>query len=279
MSENEYSPPHRVKKFNVDQIKDAAAYFQEYGYVVFRNSFDVNQGERFWQDVEDALKSEVPLKFSHYGNIYTNPDVPLEGFKIPRIIDAETHIDSAREMMLHPIVRSFLREIYEGQEPTCLQTLTYKYSSEQGAHSDKSLVAPPYASSYDRETLVASWFAIEASDERNGALVIYPGSHRLQKRSIHDGFGDDYGAFVNHCIDVCLKAGSKPVAFRADAGDVLFWHGDFVHAGGPILAAQQQPTRRSLVCHYASIADGKESDDPHWERIPFKGASFFRARA
>lgn len=279
MLEKQYSPPHTVKKFNTDQISDAISYFKENGYVVFRNSFDVDQGEHFWQDVENALTSGVPIKFSHYGTIYTNPDVPLEGFKIPRIIDAETHIESARKMMLHPIVRSFLGELYDGQAPTCLQTLTYKYSSEQGAHSDKSLVSPPYASSYDRESLVASWFAIEASDERNGALIIYPGSHRLQKKSILDGFGDDYGAFVQHCIDVCLEAGCKPVAFRADAGDVLFWHGDFVHAGGPILATQQKPTRRSLVCHYASIPDGKESDDPNWERIPFEGASFFRARA
>lgn len=278
MQEIQYSPPHVVKKFDVDQVKDAFSYFQENGYVVFRNSFDVEEGERFWSDVENALNDGTPLKFSHYGTIYTNPDVPLEGFKIPRIIDAETHIESARKMMLHPIVRSFLREAYNGQEPTCLQTLTYKYSSEQGAHSDKSLVAPPYASSYDRESLTASWFAIEASDERNGALIIYPGSHRLKKRPIHDGFGDDYGAFVQHCIDVCSEAGCKPVSFRAEPGDVLFWHGDFVHAGGPILAAHQQPTRRSLVCHYASIPDSKDSDDPSWERVPFEGASYFRAR-
>ena len=277
MLDTRFSPPHVVKKFNKDQLDEAERYFAEHGYVVFRNAFDVEQGECFWEDIERALSSGVPVKFSHYGKIYTNPDVPMEGFKIPRIIDAETHVESARQMMLHPTVRTFLRKVYGGAEPTCLQTLTYKYSSEQGAHSDKSLVAPPYAGDYDRDTLAASWFAIEASDERNGALIIYPGSHLLHKRSISDGFGDDYGAFVQHCIDVCLDAGCKPVPFRADPGDLLFWHGDFVHAGGPILAQEQRPTRRSLVCHYARIPEGKDSTDPNWERVPYDGASFFRA--
>jgi hypothetical protein len=271
--------PHVMRKFDVHEISGAVSYFQAHGYVVFRNAFEVSEGEQFWSDVEAALVNGAPLKFSLYGNIYTNPDVPSEGFKLPRIINAESHIESARMMMLHPIVRSFLRAIYEGNEPTCLQTLTYKYSSEQGAHSDKSLVAPPYAGRYDRNTLTASWFAIEAADESNGALIIYPGSHRLAKRSIQDGFGDDYGSFVQHCINVCLEAGSRPLSFRADPGDVLFWHGDFVHAGGPIIATDRQPTRRSLVCHYASIPDHEDSDDPNWERVPFRGASFFRERA
>ena len=92
MLEKQYSPPHTVKKFDTDQISEAISYFNENGYVVFRNSFDIDQGEYFWRDVENALNSGIPIKFSHYGTIYTNPDVPLEGFKIPRIIDAESPI-------------------------------------------------------------------------------------------------------------------------------------------------------------------------------------------
>jgi ectoine hydroxylase-related dioxygenase (phytanoyl-CoA dioxygenase family) len=77
--------------------------------------------------------------------------------------------------MLAPVITRFLTRWYKGRRPTCLQTLTYKFSSEQGAHSDKKLVDPPQAYDYDRETLVASWFALEPSSLKNGALIIYPG--------------------------------------------------------------------------------------------------------
>lgn len=265
---------HVVKKFSVNEVEDAVISFKENGYVVFKNAFAVDEGDAFWDAVEHALDSGAPLTFSFYGKIYKNPDVPLEGFKIPRITDVEKHVASAPSLMLNPAVRAFLRSYYEGVEPTCLQTLTYKYSSEQAAHSDKTLVSPPYAHSYDRETLTASWFALEKADERNGALVIYPGSHRVEKQGIAV-FGDDYGAYSQHCIDVSTAAGCPTVSFEADAGDLLFWHGDFVHAGGRIQDQASQPTRRSLVCHYALIPEEAASESPEWQRVPFDGASYF----
>lgn len=182
--------------------------------------------------------------------------------------------------MLAPVVTQFLKRWYDGEEPTCLQTLTYKYSSEQGAHSDKKLVAPPQADAYDRETLVASWFALEPSNLDNGALIVYPGSHALAKPDLTWEIENDYGAYVRALDTLCRENGCEPVTFEAELGDVLFWHGDLVHAGGPIMSqAADLPTRKSLVCHYAALPKTARSQDDVHLRVRYGGGSYFHKTA
>lgn len=271
-ADGSHAGTHIVVKHKPDQIEAALTYFREYGYVVFRNAFDSEVGERFWSDVERAIDS-APLTFSVYGKLYVAPDVPLEGKHLPRIIDIENHVQATRELMLGPTVRNFLGKYYSAL-PTCIQTLTYKFSSEQGAHSDLTLVAPPTAPDYDRNSLAAAWFAIERSTPANGALVIYPGSHRFTKRGI-DQF-KSYGDYMGYCDNVCRENGILPIAFEADPQDILFWHGDFVHAGGPILEQSYMPTRKSLVCHYANIPQTLASADTEFTRVYWGDASFFQ---
>lgn len=264
-----------IRRFEPNELADAHAYFRAEGFVVFRNAFALEVAERFWNALESGIAGGMPLTFSQYGNLYTNPEVP-EGVRgLPRIIDVEDHLEIAHQLMLCETVRAFLEEAY-GAPPTCLQTLTYKYSSEQGAHSDKTLVSPPCAPNYDRETLTAAWFALQPSNRANGALVVYPGSHRVPKRGFTEGFSD-YGVYTAYLEELCITHGCLPTVFTANAGDLLFWASDFVHAGGAIEAeGPELPTRRSLVCHYARLPGWQPSLDKRYIRQPLADASFFR---
>jgi ectoine hydroxylase-related dioxygenase (phytanoyl-CoA dioxygenase family) len=269
-----------MRKFDTTEIRAAAEYFDRWGYVVFRNVIPQALSGSFWSRVEDAIAHNDNLTYTMYGNIYTGTDTPLDGKKLPRIIDIESHVSEARQLMLAPVVSRFLKHWYKGAAPTCLQTLTYKFSSEQGAHSDKKLVAPPHAHDYDRETLVASWFALEPSSVRNGALIIYPGSHRVPKPDLSWELEHDYAAYARALDTLCRENGCEPVTFEADQGDMLFWHGDLVHAGGAIAAPDAEPpTRKSLVCHYAALPKSTASRDPNFERVRYGGGSYFHKRA
>lgn len=266
---------HVLLRFATDDLIAAKRYFEEFGYVVVRDAFPADLGRAFWEDVERQIAHNEKLTFSVYGKLYQGSQAPLEGKRLPRIIDIESHSATARELLLCPSVARFLEQLY-GTLPTCLQTLTYKYSSEQGAHSDKTLVTPPCAHDYARESLAAAWFALEAADDRNGALVIYPGSHKLPKRGFFDGFGEDYGAYTRWLYEWLDNNGFIAMNYEARPGEVLFWHGDFVHAGGKILSPQDPPpTRKSLVCHYARIEAARPSLDPNWVRLRLKGGSYF----
>ncbi len=270
--------PHVVRRFRADELDKAIAYFHEYGYAVLADAFPTDLAQGFWSDVERQIVSNERLSYSWYGQFYEGRNAPLEGKKLPRIIDFESHSRPARELLLAPVISGFLTRLY-GIQPTCLQTLTYKYSSEQLAHSDKTLVSPPAAHDYDRETLAAAWFAIEASDESNGALVIYPGSHKLPKRGFYDGFDNSYDKYTAWLSTWLAENHIEATTFRAQPGDALFWHGDFVHAGGRIQsAAETPPTRKSYVCHYARIDPAVPSRDATWVRATVPGGSYFQKK-
>ena len=265
------------KKPRLSPMRSKVSYFEEHGYVIFENAVALSVIDAFWADVERQLRDNPALTFSVSGKIFTNaerPSVPeAKGSTVLRIIDIERHSALAPQLMLHPVCSSFLKELYGGVPPTCLQTLTYEHSSEQEAHSDKFLVSPPTVGPlYDRETLAASWIACEDASEENGALIIYPGSHKLPKKRLGDEI-PEYGAYVAHLKALCAAAGIKPKAFTAKKGDILFWHGDFVHAGGPIL--NRARTRKSLVSHYARVPVDHVFEGNTRERKHVDGGSYF----
>jgi ectoine hydroxylase-related dioxygenase (phytanoyl-CoA dioxygenase family) len=267
-------------KFKTNEIHEASKYFDRFGYVIFKDAVSPDLIENFWSKVEKAISDNDNLTYTMYGQIYTGPDTPLDGKKLPRIVDIESHVEDAPRLMLAPVVCKFLQHWYKGVAPTCLQTLTYKYSSEQGAHSDKLLVSPPHADNYDRETLVASWFALEPSSLSNGALIVYPGSHRVPKPDLSWELEHDYAAYARALDTLCRENGCDPEVFEADRGDLLFWHGDLIHAGGPITAPQTQPpTRKSLVCHYAALGKSAQSLDPAHLRVRHGRGYYFHKQA
>ncbi|NWG45512.1 MAG: phytanoyl-CoA dioxygenase family protein [Alphaproteobacteria bacterium] len=264
-------------------IAKAIEDFQTDGYVIFRDAIDHDLIDRFWRDVDNQIIHNPYLTWSLHGKIYRNSEVSRGAVNTDttlRIIDMESHSQLAARLMLHESVQSFL-EAYYGYDPTAIQTLTYKFSSEQGAHSDLYLVSPPAVGPYYyRDSLAASWVACEDATEENGALVIYPGSHKLLKKPLQLFNNEDgsfrYGEWVAYLEDLCARHGSGPELFLAKKGDVLIWHGDFVHAGGRIL--NRARTRKSLVTHYARVRTDEASADPSYVKERADGGWYFRKR-
>lgn len=82
---------------------------------------------------------------------------------------------------------------------------------------------------------------------------------------------------LQYLHDLLEQHGIAPVTFHARPGDLLFWHGDFVHAGGAIHSpAAQVPTRKSLVCHDAVVPDDMPSLDPVWVKRAQRGGAYYQ---
>ena len=181
---------------NTDNLKK----FYEDGYVILKNAITHEQIDEFWQSVDDNISNNTELTYARYDKIMRNSglgaDISSEG-NVARIIDIEQHSLQARDLILHPNISGFLASYYEAL-PTAIQTLTYKYSSQQASHSDLHLVTPPTVGfNYYRESLAAAWVACEDSNEKNGALIIYPGSHKFLKKPLQF-FNNDYGTWVKY---------------------------------------------------------------------------------
>ena len=220
------------------------------GYVVLPSAIEHSVLDRFWAEFELLRQNDPLLVFAEHGQLIWGYDPSIADRKLSsRVINTQTRSHLCRELSVHPTFMAVM-DTYFRSRLACIQTLCYSKSSQQGAHSDKFLVDPPYLGGYERESLCASWIACEDADEANGALVIFPGSHKLVKPTLQE-LGNDYGRYVQALERVCADAGIQAEVFRARKGDVLIWHGDFVHAGG--LPQDPARTRASLVCHYAEV--------------------------
>lgn len=265
-------------------VQQKTEFFKKNGHVIFERAIEHNLIDRFTQDFDNLLQQNRPLKVNLAGNITSFQDIRSDSerekyIKYGRFINIENFSILGKELILHPTISNFLTDVYRGNKPTSLQSLTYKHSSQQGEHSDRYLVSPDWAGNYQRDTLTASWIALEDANEINGALIIYPGSHLiLNKKRLAEDFNNNYGDYVKYCQDICQQHGIKPEYFYAKKGDVLFWHGDFIHAGGVV--KDWSKTRFSIVCHYADI------DDEHFplslknfrcyrQRVAYKDLGYF----
>lgn len=108
----------------------------------------------------------------------------------------------------------------------------------QALHQDNSfLQAHP-------ETCIAAWIAIDDCDGENGALMVVPGSHRIQILCPEPA--DEDVSFTN--AQVPVPDGVEIEQTQMRAGDVLFFHGSMVHGSRPNSSADR--FRRSLIFHY-----------------------------
>jgi hypothetical protein len=227
--------------------------FDRDGFIIIRDAFDINRIIDIYREINCALAhSGKSLYININGDIRTFSE--LDGFDFfdfnsARILNLEQLSMSIVGLLTLPTLMSILNEIDPG-DVTLLQTLTYNFSSQQGEHSDKFLVSPPWAGNYDRRTLKACWFAMDVASEENGALIVYPGSHKIQKQPL-SCFGD-YGNYVGYLKELLRINSINPVTFYAKPGDVLVWGSDLIHAGG--VPTSKTSSRLSLVAHYANIS-------------------------
>ena len=269
---------------NQTVIQEKIDFFYKYGYVIFEQVVTQYLIDNFTQEFNNLIQKNQPLKVNLLGEITSfqncvSPEEKEKYIKYGRFIDIEAFSDLGKQLILYPVISQFLTNIYQGNKPTSLQSLTYKYSSQQGEHSDRYLVSPDWAGNYQRDTLTASWIALEDANESNGALIIYPGSHLIKnKKKLTADFDNNYEKYVEYCQHICQQHNIKPEYFYAKKGDILFWHGDFIHAGGAI--QDWTKTRFSIVCHYANIEDthfplSLKNFRCYRQRVAYKNLGYF----
>jgi ectoine hydroxylase-related dioxygenase (phytanoyl-CoA dioxygenase family) len=87
-------------------------------------------------------------------------------------------------------------------------------------------------------------------------LVVYPGSHRLD-RVYRESVGlapveNDWTAFGDTVVErwrtMLTDGGFQLETYRPKAGTVLIWHENLMHAGS--VRQDLTKSRKSIVCHY-----------------------------
>lgn len=278
--------------------------FLQDGVIIFPGVLGLDDLNAFDQDLErlatnknDPLFNRVEIDGSrkHYEARYlVNLDISDFRLEAPglKLLDLQRFFTSAKALAFAEPVMAFLDELF-GSSPALIQSLTFWKGSEQSVHQDFS-----YVHHHRRiGELAAAWIPIEDIQADAGPLIYYKGSHFPDRLGFFDW---DQGSILasrdadakvfqdykNHLLRILESNDFQPSIFLPKRGDVLIWHGALIHGGmamnSPVL------TRRSLVCHYTTVASHQKNqhhrvgsgfsfDKP--PTLPFKPSrlrSFFR---
>ncbi len=164
--------------------------------------------------------------------------------RYPRLVHPHRHPDTAAgriarrlllDRRLFDVVEELIGPAFAAQSMFYFKPPTAR---GQALHQDNSfLQAHP-------ETCIAAWIAIDDCDLENGALMVVPGSHRIQILCPEPA--DEELSFTN--AQVPVPDGVEIEQTEMKAGDVLFFHGSVVHGSRPNSSTDR--FRRSLIFHY-----------------------------
>ena len=167
----------------------------------------------------------------------------LHGMRLQDAWRFEPHV---RKIALDDRVLQALRELF-GREPLPFQTLNFPVGTQQKAHSDTI-----HFNSRPSGYMAGVWVALEDTDEDNGALIYYPGSHLLPEVTIQEvgvsAREENYFAYENYIETVVEEQELEPARGVMRKGQVFVWHANLLHGGGEHI--DQDQTRHSQVTHY-----------------------------
>lgn len=168
-----------------------------------------------------------------------------------RVLDFHNNSIAAKRILLHSTLVTMLEHVF--REPiVAMQSLTFRYGSEQPTHADCAYVVPRIPSH-----LAGAWVALEDVKPEAGPFAFFPGSHRLPKFDFGNGMfltpesTKSEFDFRDYLEEECRKAGLEKRIFQLEKGDVLLWHGALANQGSP----QQDPqlTLKAFVMHYSTV--------------------------
>ncbi len=166
-----------------------------------------------------------------------------------RLEQLHVHFPAIRDLWLHPEIHRLLGLIFDEESEPC-QSLGFVFGSQQDAHQD-TIHLTPFPAGY----MSGVWIALKDVQADAGALMVYPGSHRLPRIYMKDvqcqKVETDWSSFgktvVPRWAKLLEESGIAPVPYLAKRGDVLIWHENLMHGGS--IRKDKTLSRRSLVTH------------------------------
>jgi phytanoyl-CoA hydroxylase len=180
-------------------------------------------------------------------------DAPEGAFTKPYKIN-DLYLDKAfvRDIILNIRLTDVVAELLDFI-PVAMNTLSLSYGSQQRFHFDTFYMPPP-----STNKMVAAWIALDDTNERNGPLCYYPGSHMIKPFQFDTGKLNEnpkeMHKFDEYIATEIEKRGLIQEQFHAKKGDVFIWHSQLYHGGSPIID-NFETQRKSLVVHYFSALD------------------------
>lgn len=211
------------------------AFFADNGFLILNQFFSQSEVEDINLEIENKINS------GEFNFNFTGRKIPF-AFKKSDVLKRVT----LNERLLK------INECLIGQPVFAYHTLNFIQGSEQAPHSDAI-----HMSTYPQGGLIAAWIALESTDENNGPLVYFPGSHKMpylknSDLNLKENFllldENPNAKYERKIAEILAEHKMDSQEFHAAQGDVLIWHGNLVHGGKKMI--DKDRTRKSMVIHY-----------------------------
>jgi phytanoyl-CoA hydroxylase len=237
---------------------DKSLYFNQHGYVVWRNLVELDLCERAML----AFKKEVkPHKGFIYRQTTANPErhkYDESGHVINPILNPlcvnEKLFPDFRKIS-HEILAS--DELFDaaasiiGEPVTAVQSMYFEGGSGTWAHQDTY-----YLDSEKRGSMAAAWIALEDIHEDAGRFFIGVNSHKTDIEINKDRFdiAFNHARYKSLVLNFIQKNKVELRAPDLKRGDVLFWNSKTIHGSHP--PRPKPPSRSSFTIHFIPSAAG-----------------------
>jgi phytanoyl-CoA hydroxylase len=261
-------------------------FWQKNGYVILEQAIPQAWLEQLWSEVEELfehnekyrIKVQVDLPEYTGRAVQEARDLPTEVLNGKHIKVMDFHNSSVigKKIMLHNSIITFLEAVF-GERVVAMQSLLFKWGSQQATHQDFA-----YVVSENPSHLAASWIALEDVHIDSGPLFYYPGSHTNKKFDFGNGMfynhesTHDPNDFARYIEANCERLGQKRETLLIKKGDVLIWHAALAHGGDAI--RNPALTRKSFVSHYSSVnaySRHRQAPDQEPVRHSYNGADVY----
>lgn len=228
-------------------MKDAVATFARDGYYVARSLIKPDQVEALVHLIDQSLSPALaPVEFEadvHYPGAPNSRSSP-GGHTPRRLLHAFTRDTLFQQVGKHPNCIAILKALMESDDirlsqnhHNCVMTKHPGFSSVTSWHQDIRYWR------FDRRELVSAWLALGPENQKNGGLLVIPGSHTLD----FDPGQFDASLFWRTDLPANQSLLARAVPVELEPGDMLFFHSRTLHAAGQ---NESDVVKRSLVYTY-----------------------------
>lgn len=225
----------RLKSISESWIIEAIQSIQENGFAILKNHIP--------SDICDDLITD-------FGSYVETREDAAEHRDEYHLYDrlASFHLVSrpAQQIMADNRLQQLLRIIFD-EDVSVVGSLYFDRGSEQNIHRDTPAFFTNPINHY-----LGVWTALEDIQKNSGPLQYYVGGHKILP---------DADLFFQNCneenyfraiIETCEKEGLPKFDYYAQKGDVLIWHPQLPHGGGPRI--DKSLPRRSIVFHFKGVS-------------------------
>ncbi|MDP2239682.1 MAG: phytanoyl-CoA dioxygenase family protein [Burkholderiales bacterium] len=231
-----------TSSFSADDVTQ----FRRDGYIIVRGLATPTLCDQLMRLARQHLAARIaPLEYEAEVN-YPGAPAALDapgGRTVRRLLQAYAREPLFRQWATSPAMGGRLQQLLGPRvalsqaHHNCIMTKDPNYGSSTGWHRDIRYW------SFEHPGLVSVWLALSREHDRNGCLLLLPGTHKMEFRS--DQL--DAAQFLRPDLEENREMLRTQIAAEMEAGDVLFFHSRLFHAAGK---NETSDTKYALVFTY-----------------------------